>query len=187
MEKALPISLRLLIAAYLQALEPLRAHFYGIYIYGSIALDAFEEQASDIDILALTQGEWSPLELKQLKVLHKQLAREHTLGGRMEVCYVPQNYLGVMRPDRKHGTFAPYPGVHDGAFLPATYAGLNAVTWWIIKNRGYACWDQNPASCPSTFPGMRCWPICALISMSILRVSSNAPMSTFPTRALNSR
>ena len=32
-------------------------HFYGIYIHGSIALDAFEEQASDIGIVAITQGE----------------------------------------------------------------------------------------------------------------------------------
>src|SRR5215469_12151036 len=55
-----PVPVQPLIDAYLRALEPLRAHFYGIYISGSIALDAFEELKSNIDIIALTQGEWSP-------------------------------------------------------------------------------------------------------------------------------
>ena len=53
MEAFIPVSIQPLIDAYLRALEPLRTHFYGIYIAGSIALDAFEELASDIDIIAL--------------------------------------------------------------------------------------------------------------------------------------
>lgn len=136
MEKTLPDVLQPLLADYLHALEPLQAHFYGIYIYGSIALGAFEESESDIDILALTRGEWLPRELKQLKLLHMQLIRAHALGRRMEVFYVPQNYPGVTHSDRKSGAFAPYPVMHDGIFSPATYGGLNAVTWWIIKNKG---------------------------------------------------
>jgi len=56
MEAFIPVSIQPLIDAYLYALEPLRMHFYGIYISGSIALGAFEELASDLDIVALTQG-----------------------------------------------------------------------------------------------------------------------------------
>ncbi len=66
MDASIPPSIQPLIDAYLRALEPLRGHFYGIYIYGSIALGAFEEAVSDIDVIALTQGAWSPQELKQL-------------------------------------------------------------------------------------------------------------------------
>src|SRR6266566_695712 len=55
-EEFIPTSIQPLIDAYLHALEPLRSHFYGIYIYGSIAFGAFEELESDIDILALTHG-----------------------------------------------------------------------------------------------------------------------------------
>jgi hypothetical protein len=47
METRIPVSLQPLINAYLSALEPLHTHFYVIYIHGSLALDAFEEQASD--------------------------------------------------------------------------------------------------------------------------------------------
>jgi predicted nucleotidyltransferase len=50
MDSPLPASIQPLLDAYLDAIEPLRAHFYGIYIYGSIALGAFEELASDIDL-----------------------------------------------------------------------------------------------------------------------------------------
>ncbi len=136
MEAVVPISIQPLIVAYLRALEPLRAHFYGIYITGSIALGAFEEPASDIDIVALTQGEWSSLELKQLKALHTHLLKAYPLGKRLEVSYVPFRYLGVVHPDKQNGAITPYPAAHDGRFLPATHAGLNAVTWWIIKHKG---------------------------------------------------
>ena len=73
MEAFIPTPIQPLIDAYLDALEPLRSHFYGIYIFGSIALGAFEELESDIDIVALTQGEWTTPELEQLKAVHTQL------------------------------------------------------------------------------------------------------------------
>ena len=78
METRIPVSLQPLISAYLSALEPLHTHFYGIYIHGSIALDAFEEQASDIDIVAITQGEWTTYELVQFKAIYMQLLRGYS-------------------------------------------------------------------------------------------------------------
>lgn len=44
METSIPVAIQPLIDAYLHALAPLHTHFYGMYIYGSIALDAFEEK-----------------------------------------------------------------------------------------------------------------------------------------------
>ena len=122
-----------LLEAYLEALEPLRDHFYGIYIYGSIALKAFEEMESDIDIMALTQGEWSASELQQLEAVHARLNRGFAFGRRMEVLYAPVRYLGMAHPGK---TVAVYPSAHDGKFSPDARGGLNAVTWWIIKKQG---------------------------------------------------
>ncbi|HKV57882.1 MAG TPA: aminoglycoside adenylyltransferase domain-containing protein [Ktedonobacteraceae bacterium] len=133
MAAPIPPLIQPLLDAYLHALEPLRDHFYGIYIYGSIALGAFEERESDIDIIALTQGEWSSLELKQLKALHVQLNKEYPLGKRVEALYVPLRYLGVAHPGK---AIASYPAAHDGKFSPAARGGLNAVTWWIMQNKG---------------------------------------------------
>jgi predicted nucleotidyltransferase len=64
-EDFIPSPIQPLIDAYLQALEPLRSHFYSIYIFGSIAFGAFEEPESDIDLVALTHREWTTPELAQ--------------------------------------------------------------------------------------------------------------------------
>ena len=130
MDARVPSAIQPLIDSYLHALEPLRAHFYGIYIYGSIALDAFEEQASDIDVIALTQGAWSPAELAQLATIHTRLIKTQPFGKRLEALYVPLHNLG-----KKNREIPPYPTVHDGKFSPARHGDLNGVTWWILKNK----------------------------------------------------
>jgi hypothetical protein len=107
MEISVPVVIRPLIDAYLHGLEPLHSHFSGIYITGSIALGAFEERASDIDVIALTQGEWSSLELKQLKTLQIHLIKAFPFGKRLEVSYIPSRYLGVMHPDKQNRAVVP--------------------------------------------------------------------------------
>ena len=129
METRIPLSIQTLINAYLNAIEPLHTHFYGIYIFGSIALGAFEEQKSDIDIAVLTQGEWTEDQLAQLKHIHRQLTQAYSLGKRLEILYVPLHNLG-----RSDAEIAPYPYCgRKGKFHSAGYYGLHAITWWIIK------------------------------------------------------
>jgi hypothetical protein len=130
-EKFICTTVQSLIDAYLCALEPLRSHFYGIYICGSIALGGFEELDSDIDIIALTHKEWTAPELTQLNVLHAQLIETHQLGRRLEVLYIPLRDLG--KCDRE---IAPYPAIIHGEFSAAGYGRLNYVTWWTLKNKG---------------------------------------------------
>jgi hypothetical protein len=130
METHLPVSLQPLIAAYLKGLDTLCSHFYGIYIYGSIALAAFEEQASDIDIIALMQGEWTSYELTKLAAVHAQLLREQPQSHRLDVQYLPFRDVGKM------GKTTPHPLLRDGKFVPAAHGDLNAVTWWITKQQG---------------------------------------------------
>ncbi len=131
MEECIPTLIQPLIDAYLNALEPLRSHFYGIYISGSVAFGAFEELESDIDIVALTHGEWTTPELAQLNALHAHLIGTHQLAGRLEVLYIPSHYLG--RCDRE---IAPYPTIRHGEFSPAGHGDLNYITWWTLKNKG---------------------------------------------------
>lgn len=139
----LPPSIQPLIDAYLNALEPLRSHFYGIYIFGSIALGSFEERESDIDIIALTQGEWTTPELAQLKALHTQLMRRHRLGKRLEVLYLPLRNLG-----KRNEEIAPYPGLHTEKFTPAGYGDLNYVTWWALKNKSICLLGPDRSTLP---------------------------------------
>jgi hypothetical protein len=143
MEVSLPLPVQPLIAAYLKALEPLRPHFYGLYVYGSIALDAFEEQQSDIDLVALTQGEWTASELEQFSAVHTALLQEQPLSKRMDVQYVPLGDLG------RRGEPARHPLLRDGAFVLESERGdLNAVTWWMIKHKGIRLLGPEPAALP---------------------------------------
>jgi hypothetical protein len=130
-ENCIPSPIQTLIDTYLQALEPLRYRFYGMYISGSIAFGAFEELESDIDIVALTHGECSTPELAQLNVLHAELIGTHQFAKRLEVLYIPLQSLGM-----RNAEIAPYPTVKHGEFSPAGYGDLNSITWWTVKNNG---------------------------------------------------
>ncbi len=143
METLLPIAIQPLIQAYTKALAPLQARFFGIYIYGSIALAAFEETQSDIDMVALTQGEWTASELAQLENIHKALNQEYSLGKRLEVIYVPFSGLG-----KYNDTLAPYPCVRDGKFLVEGKGDLNAVTWWLVQHKGIRVLGPERATLP---------------------------------------
>ncbi len=142
-DELIPTPVQLLIDAYLQALEPLHDHFYGIYIYGSIVLGGFDERESDIDILALTHGDLGPPELAQLKALHTQLLWAHKLGKRLEVLYIPLYNLG--KSDRE---IAAYPTFQFGKFSPARYAQLSSVTWWTVKTKGIRLLGPERSSLP---------------------------------------
>src|ERR1051326_4850838 len=108
MTSRIPPLIQPLLDAYLHALEPLYAHIYGIYIYGSIALGAFEEQESDIDMVVLTQGEWTDQEFRHLRRIHKRLVKEFVLGKRLAPIYVPLDDIGKLNAD-----IAPYPYASD--------------------------------------------------------------------------
>jgi predicted nucleotidyltransferase len=139
----IPTPIRPLIYAYLHALEPLRSHFYGIYIFGSIALGAFEELESDIDIVALTHGEWTTQELAQLQALHTQLMQAYQLGKRLEVLYIPFRDLG-----KRNREIALYPTFHTEKFFPAGYGDLNYVTWWTIKHKSIRLVEPERSTLP---------------------------------------
>lgn len=143
MSIAIPGSIQPLLDAYLHALEPLQTRFSGIYIHGSIALDAFEERESDIDIVALTQGEWTVHEQRQLAALHAQLSKQHRLSQLFEIVYLPLHDLGKQNSD-----IAPHPAVQNGKFYPVGHGGLNAVTWWIMKNKGICLYGLERSQLP---------------------------------------
>lgn len=143
MPAPIPPLIQPLLDAYLLALEPLDNHFYGIYIYGSIALGAFEERESDIDIVTLTQGEWTVQELMQLERIHKRLVKEYALGKRLAPMYVPLADIG-----KSNANIAPYPYASDGTFHAAGHFDLNAVTWWTIQHQGICLFAPESSTLP---------------------------------------
>lgn len=134
MESAIPISLQPCIDAYLHTLAPWHARFIGIYLHGSIALNAFEESESDIDVLALTQGEWSADDVKQFAAIHAQLTHQQPLCKQMDVTYIPLQLQ------------APSAIFRDGSF--STPARLDATMAWITKHQGIRLLGPEPATLP---------------------------------------
>ena len=139
----IPPLIQPLLDAYLHALEPLRYHFYGIYLYGSIALGAFEEWESDIDIVALTEEEWTAQELGQLATIHRRLGKEHPLGKRLEPMYVLLRDIG-----KYNAQISLYPYASKGKLHPAGHFDLNAVTWWTIQHKGIRLFGPEISTLP---------------------------------------
>ncbi len=143
MDQSIPVAIQPLITDYVAALNMLRSHFFAVYVYGSVALGAFDERQSDIDIVALTQEEWTKPELKALKAIHKQLIQEHKPGKRLAVLYLPTRDLGKCRSEA-----APYPYAADGKFHSAGRFDLNAVTWWLVKYASIPLIGPDPGMLP---------------------------------------
>jgi hypothetical protein len=129
MASPIPPVLQPLLSAYLDGLSPLGTRIQGVYLYGSVALDGFDERRSDIDLVVLTQGIWSAREIAHLKQMHEELSRSHRLGRQLAVSYVPLAALGGTPADR-------YPVHSDGRLRAEGRGDLNAVTWWMVKHRG---------------------------------------------------
>lgn len=143
MDRAVPVLLQPLLEDYLSALKPLYPAFYGIYIYGSLALNAFEEPESDIDMVALTREALTEAELGQIESIHQRLASENPYGKRLAPLYIPFQHSGKVNAE-----IAPYPYAADGRFFRSGYFDLNAVTWWLIKERGICLLGPDRATLP---------------------------------------
>ncbi|WP_126600819.1 nucleotidyltransferase domain-containing protein [Dictyobacter aurantiacus] len=140
---AIPQMLQPLLEAYLNILEPVQDHIYGVYVCGSTALGAFEELTSDIDVVILTHRKWSATELDSFAAAHRSLRKEEPLARRLEVAYMPLEALGKSRQE-----VAPYPHFQNGVFNPARYGDQNAVTWWILQHKAIALLGPDHATLP---------------------------------------
>lgn len=144
-----PAVVQSLLQAYIDALEAsgLRHYLHGVYLYGSATLGAFDERTSDIDVIALTQGDLGPAELDTLETLHKHLAQEHVLGARLDAMYVPLRDIG-----KRNAEVAPYPYTADGEFHRSGHFDLNGVTWWLVKQHGITLFGPKPQELPFAAP-----------------------------------
>jgi predicted nucleotidyltransferase len=85
----------------------------GIYLYGSLALGDFTPERSDIDFVAVTDGELPPDLVEALGEMHARLAREEPpWGDELEGSYIPLHLL------RRHDPEASlYPSIERGESL----------------------------------------------------------------------
>jgi len=133
MDQRVPSMIHPLLEEYIQWFEhELPGCMAGLYLYGSIALGAFDERFSDIDFLTLLHRRPTPTEVERLAMIHQRLERTYP-RWRLEGSYLQWDDVGRFEEE-----IVPFPYYHDGVLHLAGHFEVNAVTWWVLKNRGIA-------------------------------------------------
>ncbi|MEK4487599.1 aminoglycoside adenylyltransferase domain-containing protein [Psychrobacillus sp. FSL H8-0484] len=131
LKNALPVSVTRFMQTYLQALNVNLSDrlIEGVYIYGSIALGAFNEEKSDIDFIVLLKRPVNDQEVEIMKGIHSQMCKSN-YGSRMDGVYVQVNSLGKTNEE-----LSPYPYCAEGN-LSIGHWDVNHITWWVLKQHG---------------------------------------------------
>ena len=101
----------------------------GVYIYGSIALGAFNESKSDIDFIVLLRREVSELEVATIQDIHVQMNKQ-PFGKRMDGVYIQLNAIGKTNEE-----LPTYPYCIDGE-VKVGHWDVNHITWLVLKEHG---------------------------------------------------
>ena len=145
MDERIPEPIRPFLQDYIRLLEQqLGDLLEACYLYGSIALGAFNERMSDIDFITVLSRSPTSSDIVQLQAIHQNLQIAYprwTLDG----SYLQWHDFGCL-PD----AVIPYPYVAQGIFHAQGYRDLNLVTWWVLKHHGIAIVGSSPQTLPFT-------------------------------------
>jgi hypothetical protein len=138
MTKRIPAPIAPLLAEYERLVgERLPGLLEGLYLHGSLALDAFEPRMSDIDVLAVLSGPCGAQDLAALAGLHAELARAYPEWP-LESSYVQPADLRSCDE-----VVAPHPHYNEGRLVP-DHRELNTVTRWLVRERGIVVLGPPP-------------------------------------------
>lgn len=139
MATEIPQSVQQVLNAYIAFVaEGLPGLLTGLYLHGSLALGAFDPGLSDIDFITLTSRRCTVADIDALRAIH------HTLVQRYPQAQLSGSYLQLQDVGQMEETIRPHPYIHDGIFHASGYHDINAVTWWILKQRGIAISGPPP-------------------------------------------
>lgn len=120
----IPVSVQSVLNEYMTLFnERLPNTLVGLYLHGSIALDAFVENSSDIDFLTIIHHRLSTSEAAVLYEIHQSIASSSK--PEMDGHYLIQEEIG----SQAEGLYYNGGQLHDKIVV-------NPVTWWILKNKG---------------------------------------------------
>ncbi|RKN45836.1 aminoglycoside adenylyltransferase domain-containing protein [Streptomyces hoynatensis] len=123
----------------------------GFYLVGSAALGAWRPGRSDVDFVAVTEGEFGDPELRRLRLLHPVgnatavaravLRARPGVPGTMNGAFVPAAELG--RPVTEIRPIASHTG---HSFRRGAAFDVNPVMWQVLRERGVALRGPEPAA-----------------------------------------
>lgn len=139
MDTRIPTPIRDILRDYMDLLaHELPGLVTGLYLHGSIALDAFNEHQSDIDFIALLSRRATATDIETLRAVHKTLASKYSRWA-LEGSYLQWHELGQLEE-----SVAPAPTHHDGKLDGDATFDVNSVTWWVLKYHGIALIGPQP-------------------------------------------
>lgn len=127
----IPVSVQSVLNEYMTLLnERLPNTLVGLYLHGSIALDAYVEHSSDIDFLTIINHRLSTSEAAVLYEIHQSITSSSK--PEMDGHYLLQEEIG----SQAEGLY-----YNRGQLQDKTV--VNPVTWWILKNKGIAVFGEE--------------------------------------------
>ena len=110
----------------------------GLYIQGSIALNAYVNDSSDIDFIAITNRRLSEEEVEVLAEIHRTIASNYQ-KPEMDGVYIMWEDIGKLEADDNS-----YPYYNGGKLSYGAH--FNAITWWILKTNGISILGPEPTA-----------------------------------------
>ena len=130
MDSIIPIQVQNSLDLYISLFNEKIPHtLEGLYIHGSIALNAYIEGISDIDFIAIINRRLTAEEVKIVSTIHRELHKKFTTMG-MDGCYLQWEDIGKKQTEAKKCLY-----VNEGK-LSWRNDSVNPITWWILKDKG---------------------------------------------------
>ncbi|MEZ2736996.1 aminoglycoside adenylyltransferase domain-containing protein [Aneurinibacillus aneurinilyticus] len=140
MDSKVSISVQNILSAYISLFhERIPNTLEGLYLHGSIALNAYINGSSDIDFIAIINRQLTEAEVKILSHTHQELKNKYK-ETEMVGCYLFWEDIGKKQTETKKCLY-----VNEGKIGWSNHV-INPITWWILKNKGISIIGPDIAS-----------------------------------------
>ncbi|MEK5038372.1 aminoglycoside adenylyltransferase domain-containing protein [Sporosarcina sp. FSL K6-3457] len=133
----LPVNVKIVLDEYITLFHALLPNtLEGFYLQGSIALDAYVEDSSDIDFIAIINRRLSEGEAEILAEIHSAIVSTYP-RPEMDGVYMMWADIGKLEADDNNYLYYNGGQLSYGAYF-------NAITWWILKKHGISMIGPQP-------------------------------------------
>jgi Domain of unknown function (DUF4111) len=116
----------------------------GLYLHGSISLDAYVNNSSDIDFIAVTSRQMTSKDAESLYLVHKELALTYP-KPEMDGVYIIQEEIGKLNTCDTN-EFQENAYYNNGELKFGEYFNFNPITWYLFKHKGISVMGTDTAS-----------------------------------------
>lgn len=115
----------------------------GLYLHGSIALNAYMHESSDIDFITVTNRRLTEQDSDTLTYIHKTLEEIYP-KPEMDGVYIVKEDMGKTESNSSDNLVNPY--YNNGEVHVREYFNFNPITWYLFKHKGIKVIGQETTS-----------------------------------------